>query len=176
MDKDVQIRENKEDKTITPILEKPDRFETFVILIDSVHKCISKIKQEISPAPSIKSVHTLWLYELLKYDGGLTSSELAEKSNIDRSLVSREIRALVRGGYIENTPVAEKRGYNSRITLTEKGKKIAEKIAEEALEIQNQVSADIDIDSLFAFYATLEKLSQNLAKLTDKGSPVEEKG
>jgi len=71
----------KEDGKISPYTEKPDRFESFVILIDSVHKCISKIKQELSSLPSVKSVHTLWLYELLKSKNGLTPSELAGKSN-----------------------------------------------------------------------------------------------
>lgn len=158
---------NKEDRTITPITEKPDRFETFIILIDSAHKCISKIKQDLCVDPSIKSVHTLWLYELLKYQGGLTSSELAEKSNIDRSLVSREIRALARGGYITIEPAEGKRGYNTRIRLTEKGLETAEKIAAAALEVQRTVGEEFKQDEIFSFYATLEKLCKNLVKFTD---------
>lgn len=129
-----------------------------------MHKCISKIKAELGDLPSVKSVHTLWLYELLKHRKGLTPSELAEKSNIDRSLVSREIRALAKGGYINTEPCEGKRGYNSRITLSEKGEAAAEKIAKTALEIQNQVSNDIDIESLSVFYDTLERLCDNLEK------------
>ena len=153
---------DKEDGTISPIVESKDRFETFVILIDSVHKCISKIKQELSSCTSVKSVHTLWLYELYKHDGGLTASELAEKSNIDRSLVSREIRELTHEGYINIEPCAGKRGYNSRITLSDKGIEIARKIADTAYEIQNVVSDGIDYDTLSLFYSTLEKLCINL--------------
>ena len=52
----------KEDGKISPLIKKDDRFESFVILIDSVHKCISKIKHELSALPAVKSVHTLWLY------------------------------------------------------------------------------------------------------------------
>ena len=152
----------KEDGKISPLIKKDDRFESFVILIDSVHKCISKIKHELSALPSVKSVHTLWLYELLKHKDGLTPTELAEKSNIDRSLVSREIRALQKGGYIITKPVEGKRGYNSRITLSEKGEEAAKKIAETALEIQNEVSYDIDVESLAVFYETLERLCSNL--------------
>ena len=140
----------------------------FVILIDSVHKCISKIKQDISIDPSIKSVHTLWLYELLKYKDGLTASELAEKSNIDRSLVSREIRTLARGGYVTVDPAPGKRVYNARIVLTELGTVTAEQIAEAALEIQQAAGANIAISELASFYATLEKFSENLGKIVDK--------
>lgn len=146
------------------MIKKDDRFESFVILIDSVHKCISKIKHELGALPSIKSVHTLWLYELLKHSEGLTPSELAEKSNIDRSLVSREIRALHKGGYIVTEPCEGKRGYNSRIMLSERGEAAARKIAETALEIQNEVSYDIDVEALSVFYETLERLCNNLEK------------
>ena len=107
-------------------------------------------------------MHTLWLYELYKHNEGLTSSELAEKSNIDRSLVSREIRELTREGYINIEPCAGKRGYNSRITLSGKGVEIAKKIADAAYEIQSVVSDGIDYDTLSLFYSTLEKLCCNL--------------
>ena len=116
---------------------------------------------------SVKSVHTLWLYELLKHKEGLTPTALAEKSNIDRSLVSREIRALVKGGYIVTEPCEGKRGYNSRITLSERGEEAAKKIAEAALEIQNAVSSEIDVDSLAVFYETLERLCVNLEKYNE---------
>lgn len=109
-------------------------------------------------------MHTLWLYELYKHEGGLTPSELAEKSNIDRSLVSREIRELARDGYIISQSCGSKRGYNSRITLSEKGLEIAKKIAETALEIQNVVSDGIDRETLSLFYNTLDRLCENLEK------------
>lgn len=157
----------KEDGKISPLINKDDRFESFVILIDSVHKCISKIKHELSTMTSVKSVHTLWLYELLKHKEGLTPTALADKSNIDRSLVSREIRELVKGGYIVTEPCEGKRGYNSRITLTERGEEAAKKIAESALEIQNSVSREIDVDSLSVFYETLESLCVNLEKYNE---------
>lgn len=133
-----------------------------------MHKCISKIKSDLAVDPAIKSVHTLWLYELLKHKNGLTSTEIAEKSNIDRSLVSRELSALMHGGYIKTEPQAGKRGYNARIRLTEKGLVTAERIAEAALEIQTSAGLGIDPAELVAFYSTLEKLSANLTGITEK--------
>lgn len=136
-----------------------------------MHKCISKIKSDLAVDPSIKSVHTLWLYELLKHKDGLTPTEIAEKSNIDRSLVSRELSALTRGGYIISEPQAGKRGYNARIRLTEKGLSTAERIAAAALEIQSSAGYGIDSAELFSFYATLEKLSVNLSGITENSKP-----
>ena len=148
---------------------KTDRFENFVLLIESVHKCINKVKQEIILESSIKSVHTLWLYKLLQSPEGLTATEIAAKSGIDRSLVSREIRALIKSGYIVTENEEGKRGYNARITLTEPGKVIAERIAAEALSVQEAVSRDISKDELETFYEVLEKISYNLDGMTEKG-------
>jgi len=157
----------KEDKKIAHILDKTDRFETFVLLIDATHKCISKIKSDIALDSKVKSVHSLWLYELMKHPEGLTASELAAKSKIDRSLVSRELTALYKGGYIQTEASGKKRGYNSRITLTDEGFSVAKSFSDAAYEIQKRVSRDIPRDELVAFYATLDKLCTSLEKLTE---------
>ena len=144
------------------MLLKAERFESFVLSIDAIHKYISKIKNDIVCERSVKSVHTLWLYELLIHKDGLTSAELAAKSRIDRSLVSREIRALARDGYI-NFDLSEGRGnYNSRITLTQKGKILAEEIAKVAIKVQNIASNDISDEELTVFYSVLERVMHNL--------------
>ena len=150
-----------------------DRFESFVLLIDAIHKGINKIKTAISPESAIKSVHTMWLYELLRNPDGLTATELAAKTMIDRSLVSREISALTRGGYVMSASSEGKRGYNSVITLTEKGKILAEQIAAAAHEIQENVSRDVDKEELSIFYSVLERLYRNIEEISSKRTPCE---
>lgn len=138
-----------------------------MLLIDSVHKSISKIKQRICVDSKIKSVHTLWLYVLRKHEGGLTSTELADKTNIDRSLVSREIRELCEGGYVNLEFPKGKRVYNARITLTELGREVADSIAAAALEFQSVVSYNISKNDLETFYNTLYKISEALDGITE---------
>lgn len=150
-----------------------DRFESFILLIDAIHKSINKIKMDIAPGCAIKSVHTMWLYELLRNSQGLTASEIAGKTMIDRSLVSREIMALMRGGYVMSASCEGKRSYNSVITLTEKGKELAEQIAQTALKIQNEVSFDIDKDELSVFYSVLYRLYTNIETISNKKAPRE---
>ena len=150
-----------------------DRFESFILLIDAIHKCINKIKTDIAPESAIKSVHTMWLYELLRNPEGLTATEIANKTMIDRSLVSREISALMREGYVRSASSEGKRNYNSVITLTEKGKALAEEIAVSALEIQNKVSYDVSGDELSVFYSVLERLYSNIEKISNKKKPCE---
>ncbi len=107
----------------------------------------------------------MWLYKLLKNPDGLTSSELAAESMIDRSLVSRELANLASDGYITIDSQGKKRGYNSRIKLTEKGKQIADRIETIAHRAQLAIGDGVTKDELVMFYATLEKFHQNFEKL-----------
>ena len=150
-------------------INKVDRFESFILLIDAIHKSINRIKTDIVPNSSVKSVHTMWLYELLRNPDGLTAAEIAGKTMIDRSLVSREIRVLMKDGFVKSDYSEGKKNYNSVITLTEKGKKLAEDISVAALGVQNAVSHDVEADELSVFYSVLERLYKNILEISDNG-------
>ena len=141
------------------------RFEKFALLIDGVQKCIQKFKNSIAPELGIKSVHVLWIYELFVHPEGLTSAELAVRSNIDPSLISRELASLKRRGYITKETTPGKRTYNARITLTDEGKALAESIYQKALQVQNSVNEGVSKKELATFYTVLEKLRDNLDNL-----------
>lgn len=142
------------------------RFEKFTLLIDGIHKCIGKIKFDTAPYLGIKSVHVFWIYELALHPEGLTAAEIASVSMVDRSLVSREIAALKKGGYVESEDTGKKRSYNARITLTDKGRELAELITKEATRVQSMADAGITDEELTSFYSTLEKLYANFAAIT----------
>lgn len=141
------------------------RFEKFALLIDGVQKCIQKFKNSIAPELGIKSVHVLWIYELFVHPEGLTSAELAVRSNIDPSLISRELASLKRRGYITKETTPGKRTYNARITLTDEGKALAESIYQKALNVQNCANEGVSKKELATFYTVLEKLRDNLDNL-----------
>ena len=141
------------------------RFEKFALLIDGVQKCIQRFKNSIAPALGIKSVHVLWIYELYIHREGLTSAELAVRSNIDPSLISRELATLKKQGYITKEVTPGKRNYNSRITLTEEGEALAKKIYVKALDVQGKVDDGVSTKDLVVFYSVLEKLHDNLEKI-----------
>ena len=144
------------------------RFEKFALLIDGVQKCIQKFKMIIAPALGVKGVHVLWIYELFIHPDGLTSAELAVKSNIDPSLISRELASLKRKGYITREATPGKRNYNSRITLTVEGKSLASKIQDMALKVQEKVNEGISACELEVFYSVLEKLYDNLESFIEE--------
>ena len=142
------------------------RFEKFTLLIYGIHKCINKIKFDIAPGLGVKSVHVFWVYELLLHPEGLTAAEIAGVSMVDKSLVSREIETLKKNGYVKTEETGKKRNYNARITLTEKGMELAQKIKNEALRVQDAADDGITETELVTFYSTLEKLYSNFATLT----------
>lgn len=154
-------------------INKVDRFESFILLIDAIHKSINKIKTDIVSSGEIKSVHTMWLYELFRNPKGLTATEIANKTMIDRSLVSREITSLIKAGLVKSDSATGKRNYNSVITLTESGKAAAEEIANAALKAQNEVSRDVEADELSIFYSVLERLYRNISNIANKTEPCE---
>ena len=148
------------------------RFEKFTLLIDGIHKCINKIKIDTAPNLGVKSVHVFWIYELALHPDGLTAAEIAAVSMVDRSLVSREIAALKKGGYVECEDTGKKRSYNARITLTDKGMELADKIKEEAIGVQSMVDVGITDEELESFYSTLGKLYANFASISSQERPT----
>ena len=145
------------------------RFEKFTLLIDGIHKSISKLKLDIAPTLGVKGVHVFWVYELSLHPEGLTAAEIENVSRIDRSLVSREIETLKADGYIVSEGGGRRR-YNERFTLTEKGRELAVEITERVLDIQNTVNSGIDRAELASFYKTLETLHRNFVALSSQGA------
>ena len=144
------------------------RFRRFVLLVDGIHKSVQKIKYNNAPDFGVKGVHTLWVYELLCHPEGMTASELANESMIDRSLISREIERLKEIGYIETDDNNGKRNYNTKIRLTERGREVAASIGEIAMDVQTRANAGISESDLEGFYRTLEKLNKNLAEIAEE--------
>ena len=146
------------------------RFEKFTLLIDGIHKSISKIKIDTAPCLGVKSVHVFWVYELYLHPEGLTAAEIAAVSMVDRSLVSREIETLKKNGYVASEDNGGKRSYNSRIRLTERGIELAERIKDMAIGVQAAADVGIGEEELESFYSTLEKLYVNFAAISSSES------
>ena len=140
------------------------RFEKFTLLIDGIHKSIHNLKITIAPHHGVKGVHVLWVWELLKNPDGLTAAELAMRSMVNRSLVSREIEALTEGGYVVLALDGGNK-YNGKLRLTDKGRKLAESIGGEVMRIQNAVDEGIDKEELDAFCAALSAGLSRLSRI-----------
>ena len=96
---------------------------------------------------------------------GLSASQLAAAGKSDRSLVSREMDALLEQGIVRTRENSGRRRYGWKLELTEKGEALAETISQVAIEVQDRVSRDIDRQELESFYKTLRTLSVNFENL-----------
>ena len=147
-------------------MTEPTRFAKLALLIDGIHKSIHKMKVEAAPHLGVKAVHVFWIYELMNHKEGLTATELASKTMIDRSLVSREIEVLKKKGFVRAEEGSGKRNYNARIFLTNDGILLADRILEKVKQVQDDVDKGISDEELDAFYKTLSKLSGNFVELS----------
>lgn len=141
-------------------MNKPG-YDRFILLVEGVQKSIRKLKLSEAAGLGIKGVHVFWLQHLGANPNGLTAAELAQQSMVDRSLISREIEDLRRGGYVKLLDDGRK------YVLTEEGEALSEKIVSIATDVQSKVNDGISAEELEAFYATFEKLRDNFAKLLE---------
>ena len=145
-----------------------ERFEQFSSLISGIYRDIQKLKTKWTEPLGMKAVHIFWVYLLKNHPQGLTASELSRHSQSNRSLVSREIQELINLGYVTVERTAGQRRYGQKLTLTQSGVEVAEKISEASLDIQNKVNAGIPEEDLFVLYRTLGILMENFHRLTEQ--------
>ena len=145
-----------------------ERFEQFSSLISGIYRDIQKLKTKWTEPLGMKAVQIFWVYLLKNHPQGLTASELSRHSQSNRSLVSREIQELINLGYVTVERTAGQRRYGQKLTLTQSGVEVAEKISEASLDIQNKVNAGIPEEDLFVLYRTLGILMENFHRLTEQ--------
>lgn len=145
-----------------------ERFEQFSSLISGIYRDIQKLKTKWTEPLGMKAVHIFWVYLLKNHPEGLTASELSRHSQSNRSLVSREIQELIDLGYVCTQTGSQHRRYGQKLLLTPSGEKMAQRISEESLNIQNQVNAGIPEEDLINLYRTLGILMENFHRLTEQ--------
>lgn len=106
-----------------------ERFEVFFQNISGLYRAVQRLRAQFAQMSGVSSVHLFWLYLLREYPEGLAASRLAELSNIDRSLVSRQLKPLLARGLVQTGEQTGKRRYGWKIRLTQEGIALAEEIA-----------------------------------------------
>jgi len=96
------------------------RFETFTFSLSKISSSWNKIAAEELKPFGLKGAYVVYLITLYKNPDGLTSANLCEMCNKDKTEVSRAIAAMEEKGLVEgeNTTAI---GYRIRITWTKIG-------------------------------------------------------
>lgn len=143
-----------------------ERFEILSHMVWGVHGDVQKLKGEIAEELGIKGSQVFLIYLLRKYPDGLTAAELCRINRSTGGLISRETAELLSTGIITTDRESEKRRYGCKYVLTEKGRKMAKRISEFAMEVQNFVSASLSVEELAIFYNTFAELLKKFDALT----------
>lgn len=137
-----------------------ERFKRFTVFMTRIRRSIQRIKTEEMAEYNLKSPHVSCLYYLYKY-GDMTATELCEVCDEDKAAISRSIVQLEKEGYVEYTD-EQKRRYRARMSLTQKGKGIAEELAKKIDRVLDMAGEGLNEADRVVFYRSLELISKNL--------------
>lgn len=144
------------------------RFEQFSFMISGIYREIQKIEKDEMIKHGYRGAFALYLATLHRNPVGLTSAQLCEVCDKDKAAVSRIISEMEEKELVQR----EKSSYRSKITLTEKGKEIAEFVAKRAMAAVCAVSGEVMTEQQREdFYNTLDLLYKNLRTISKEGIP-----
>lgn len=140
-----------------------ESFEKFTVSITNINRVIRKIENIEMEEYHLRSAHVECLYYLYVTDVQ-TAAELVEKCGEDKASVSRTLDYLEKNAFVSREETNKKR-YNSRIFLTEKGKSVAEKISSKIAKVIQSVSYDFSDEERNIMYACLFRIAERLEKI-----------
>ncbi|MBQ2809999.1 MAG: MarR family transcriptional regulator [Clostridia bacterium] len=144
-------------------MEKTQRFSSFILSIDRISKNIKRIKDNAMKKYDLRSAHVMCLFNLVKSQDGLNSTELAEACGVDKAFISRVTGELERRGYIKRNQNARSSIYKCKFVLTEAGFEINQYINQKIAEIMTEVSGTIADHKLKIFYEVLGIIDENIS-------------
>ena len=141
-----------------------DRFETFTGSILGLNRYLQKLKDiEMKPF-GLRANHVMCLYYLGKNPQGLTVTEVAEVCREDKAAVSRCLSELVGRGFVGGDFPENKRSYRTRLTLTEAGQELVEKIYQRVDAAMIGGGSGLMDDQRDNLYAAMELIIKNLSR------------
>ena len=145
-----------------------ERYELLTVNIAKVSRYIKRIKSEEMADfdSSLKGPHVSCLYYIYKSNGTMTAKEITDACEEDKAAISRSLDSLEKEGYISCESKTEK-WYKSPLSLTDKGKVIAAKVAVKIDKIVDMAGVGLTEENRKIFYESLELISKNLKNLYD---------
>lgn len=138
-----------------------ERFILFSGYIEETYKSIQKIKAEHMGSFGLRSTDAMCIVVLSMHKEGLTATELAALSKVDKAVISRAVKTLLSANAIAYEGTGKK-NYRTRLVLTEEGRKIAENMSDMAEDAVLAVSSDIHPEQLKEFYKIFGIMNRNL--------------
>jgi len=146
------------------------RFEQFSSVISSIYGAIQKIEREEMAKYGLKGAYAQYLVAVKRFPEGVTSTELCELWDKDKSAVSRIVAEMEEKGLVVREGIKETL-YRAKIKLTEEGRKAAEHVLEKGEVAVAIVGKGLTNEDRDAFYRAMDLIANNIQVLTKKGLP-----
>jgi len=144
------------------------RFEVLSASLAQFTRALQKLKARVMTPYGLRSTHVTCLFPLSHAPRGMTAAEVSEVSELDKGAVSRAIAELERLGYVICERSDDKRKYRARITLTESGEYVAERVAGAIDETIARAGKSLPPEELAAFYRALPVMAKALETILDE--------
>lgn len=144
-----------------------NRFENFTITILKLNRLVQKIKLCEMDGYGLKAIHVMCIYYLYEKSSPLTASELVKLTSEDKAAVSRALSLLREKNYVGY----DSNKYNSPISLTEEGVRVAEFINVKAERAVQAAGGRLSEEDRRIFYKSLALIEQDLKSYYESISP-----
>ncbi len=139
-------------------------FEKFSVTIFGIYRKLRRVQREEMVKHGYKGSYARYLTLLNRYEQGLSSMEICRICDLDRSIVSRTTTEMYDKGLLERTLLPHG-AYRYKLTLTEKGKEIADSVNKITADAAKELSKEImNAEERDVFYSILDSIYANLLK------------
>lgn len=144
------------------------RYERFTSSVSGINRCIQKIEADVMEKYGLKGFYAQYMAVLKSYEKGLTVSQLSELCMKDKAAVSRAVSEMEAKELVCRNATGDNM-YRAAIVLTEKGREIADYVAQRAVSAVERVG--LDEQEIDKFYSALDLIATNLREVCKKGLP-----
>ena len=145
-----------------------DRFEKFSLAISEISRYWHKIAAEELKPYGLKSPHAVYLTAMLRFPGGVTAPKLSEVCGKDKADVSRMVSILEEKGLLTKEGTSQTL-YRGVLKLTTEGSLVAAQISKRAELAVEQAGSGLTEENRTIFYDSLETITANLRRISEKG-------
>ena len=142
-----------------------EKFLLFLQTFDRIVKNIKRIEMGYMKDFGLRSVHTGCILYMDGKDDGVTVTQLAKESDSDKALISRAIKELCVGGFIQEIDGSCK-NYNKRYILSDRGREVIGGLKTVISKYVIRARENIDPDDMKIFYSVLSEFERNIAQIT----------
>ena len=136
---------------------KAEKFVHFVTETDLLWHRLADISMK---QYNLKGCYAIYLSKLMLSEDGLTATQLGSLCGRDKADAAREISILTDKGLIARKAGGNR--YRAKLTLTDKGREVADYLIAQAADFVIMVSSGLPEEDRATFYRVLDIINQNL--------------